>query len=514
MQVLSISDNNVEAIDWIVTLPNLRVLRCDRNRISHLPVQLVNLRQLTWLDVSHNPFRHVPHQLLELVAGGSLCRFDWFTITLRPRWLRTLTTDQLCAYLELEADAAAVALPPTSPPAPNDDVTVSDVTVAIFGDTGSGKRTLAHAIADPRGVYRCDAPPRSSPVDIVRFASHVGSSGNITTSGEMTRSPLHRLRGDILRPNGLLTDSAAASSRCNFTAVAYSADFADAYFRQLKTDVRLLLVDMTSLEVGQNGAMHQQTFARHVTRTRMWLSALYELEPDSPVLLVGTHADLVRATSAFGEFVDELFPVDGRRQHRRRYAATTQPCHDCLLCAAAADNRKLNSPSPPLVHLIKSRSSPGGQFDGDRQSARQSSPRGHARSPDAPRPPSQTDRRRAVPLPHVVGYVLVDSVRNFPKTDSKKANNASVERLRSVLQRVALARADRVSGAWSEFARHVTSLGDGCGLAGTPCLTLDDVVCIARNYAIDNSQVVRAQSLAMISSVASISAGCRLVLQM
>jgi len=56
----------------------------------------------------------------------------------------------------------------------------------------------------------------------------------------------------------------------------------------------LLLVDLTSLEL-HNGSQH--LIARHVTRLLTWLQTLYELSPETPVLLVGTHAEQVRAVS-------------------------------------------------------------------------------------------------------------------------------------------------------------------------------------------------------------------------
>jgi hypothetical protein len=61
-------------------------------------------------------------------------------------------------------------------------------------------------------------------------------------------------------------------------------------FPQVHVDLYLLVVDLTALEL-HNGSHH--LFARHVARLQMWLQALYELSADTPVLIVGTHAEQV-----------------------------------------------------------------------------------------------------------------------------------------------------------------------------------------------------------------------------
>jgi len=56
----------------------------------------------------------------------------------------------------------------------------------------------------------------------------------------------------------------------------------------VNVDLYILVVDLTALEL-HNGSHH--LFARHVARLQMWLQALYELAADTPVLIVGTHAE-------------------------------------------------------------------------------------------------------------------------------------------------------------------------------------------------------------------------------
>ena len=64
---------------------------------------------------------------------------------------------------------------------------------------------------------------------------------------------------------------------------------------QVQVDLYILVVDLTALEL-HNGSQH--LFARHVSRLQMWLQALSELATDTPVLIVGTHAEQVTIIDA------------------------------------------------------------------------------------------------------------------------------------------------------------------------------------------------------------------------
>lgn len=85
--------------------------------------------------------------MLELIAGSSLVRFDYFgLLRLRPVLARRHIAD-LTSHLRLEATLKA------SGENTGDDL-ACDVTVAIYGETGSGKTTLMRALKDQRGVSR------------------------------------------------------------------------------------------------------------------------------------------------------------------------------------------------------------------------------------------------------------------------------------------------------------------------------------------------------------------------
>ena len=64
----------------------------------------------------------------------------------------------------------------------------------------------------------------------------------------------------------------------------------DAMVFKVQVDLYILVVDLTALEL-HNGSQH--LFARHVSRLQMWLQALNEMAAETPVLIVGTHAEQV-----------------------------------------------------------------------------------------------------------------------------------------------------------------------------------------------------------------------------
>ena len=125
LQVLTFSNNRIENISWVVALMNLRVLRCDRNRITRLPNQLANLRELLVLDVSHNRLECIPPSFASLIRR--LFRFDYYNLTLKPKHI-TRDKAQLMAYLELES---YLSQSPTRGPS-------RDITVAIVGRVALG----------------------------------------------------------------------------------------------------------------------------------------------------------------------------------------------------------------------------------------------------------------------------------------------------------------------------------------------------------------------------------------
>ena len=67
---------------------------------------------------------------------------------------------------------------------------------------------------------------------------------------------------------------------------------------QVQVDLFILVVDLTALEL-HNGSHH--LFARHVARLQMWLQSLYELSADTPVLIVGTHAEQVTTLTGYSQ---------------------------------------------------------------------------------------------------------------------------------------------------------------------------------------------------------------------
>ena len=152
MQVLSFSDNRIESIDFVVSLPNLRVLRFDRNCVRRLPVHMVNLSHVAWLDISYNPIDRIPYQLLELITGNKLTRFEYFGLhRLRPVFVRRHLAD-LISHLRLEVALRNITVGDSS-----GNITeemACDMTVAIYGETGCGKTTLMRALKDQRGVCR------------------------------------------------------------------------------------------------------------------------------------------------------------------------------------------------------------------------------------------------------------------------------------------------------------------------------------------------------------------------
>ena len=337
LEVLSFSDNRIADIGWLpAALPQLRVLLCRRNRIARLPEDLAALERLCVLDVSHNRLREISASFLSVVVR--LYRLEFFNSTLRPAHLRRANTASLSAHLELESrvrrqrqqrprrrpssesvpDAAIEE--PTPRPSAARTVVERDVTIAVVGASRAGKTTLADAMA-----VNCRS---------CGLSGSIGRRGNATpplsSSAPRGFSARHF---DVMQQDG---------SICQLNVLVLSADdILNEYVRQINIDLFLLAFDVSALDpAGQPVNGTRSSTRRPFARLQMWLQALYEVEPDCRVVLVGTHADRVpteRLSDIWRRLVDGLLDP-ARPHHVLRTAAATSAsrrrcsCSNCLLC--------------------------------------------------------------------------------------------------------------------------------------------------------------------------------------
>lgn len=415
LQVLTFSNNRIDNIAWVVQLPHLRVLRCDRNRITRLPTQLPQLRELMVLDVSHNRLEYIPSSFVDLIHR--LYTFKYYNLTLRPAYIRD-DKMQLLAHLELENfHLQSQSLR-----------TVRDVSVAVVGESHSGKSTLVEALKADKGI--CRSQVQTSTFDIQQFEMH------------------------------------SNDECCYVSTIVFANNILDNFCKNIHVDLYLLVVDLTSLEL-QNGSQH--LFARHVNRMQMWLEALYEVAPYTPVLIVGTHAELVKSM-AFSDIwhILENFLDQGRAHHMNHYVDTRN--QHCLLC---------NPKGLAVRHVLaKSRSGSAGFVDlsyphGDQLM------NGHVPSGESP-PPGR------LRFPHVLGYYEIDSKKNLPK-DAKK-NNVSIEQLKGAIMRMTLGSPEEgIPSNWLSFIRHMSTINEQA--PNIPCMPYDEIVSIARSFEISPVQV-------------------------
>ena len=336
LEVLSFSDNRIADISWLpAALPQLRVLLCRRNRIARLPDDLSSLERLHVLDVSHNRLREISASFLSLFVR--LCRFEFFNSTLRPAHLRRADTAALGVHLELESclhryrqqrsrrRPSAESVPGTAteeqPPRPSarSSVVQRDITIAVVGASRAGKTTLADVMAVNGGSY---GPSGST-----------GRRGHTPPPSTSTPHGFSARQFDVLQHDG---------SVCQVNVLVLSADdILNEYVRQISIDLFLLAFDVSALDpAGQPVNGTRSSTRRPFARLQMWLQALYEVEPDCRVVLVGTHADRVpteRLSDIWRRLVDGLLDP-ARPHHVLRTAAATSAsrrrcsCSNCLLC--------------------------------------------------------------------------------------------------------------------------------------------------------------------------------------
>ena len=397
---LALSGCNVGDFNNLGMLTELKVLTISDSSLSELPDSLQNCKNLRQLNVTNNKsLVNIPSWIMSLpiellsIGNNSITELP----ELLPKTLRVLLMQNnrvkrlspLIARLTnlshillhgnpLEFPQLSIAKSKTkdllkylkaflSNTVPNDTVKIS-----LVGQERVGKSTLLEAVKSPTGIC----------VD----ADSVVKTDGLEISDVTIRDLNFRifdLAGDI---DFMETHTMFVSEGTIFLAVF---------------DLRMYSLN----------SLNSYAFGR----VEIWLASIYAQAPNSPVILVGTHADGEMISVSLLESTWQSIKTllnSGRRKHRDVFS--NNPLHKCLICSSSDMVRKSTD---GMAGYVKVESSVNGSVCKENE---------HVDSTD-----------NCNVFPHIVGYFEVSNLKKIPrKVFSSK--NTSVEQLKECLYGVAL----------------------------------------------------------------------------
>lgn len=201
---------------------------------------------------------------------------------------------------------------------------VFDVSIGVVGESQSGKSTLVEYLNQDR-FESSVLPSFSSSLSSWIFSSYYSTSAdNNYLTKTLDSSALFRSTEGIFQQKKQPVFSAFVS------ALKMNKGLADQMSKQVNVDLFLLTIDISTIQ--PHPGCHQHFYQRHMSRLQMWLESLYELSPNTPVVIAGTHADHVKNSTYFEIWaaVEEVLQK-GKHFHLKRYSGDNRH-HSCLLC--------------------------------------------------------------------------------------------------------------------------------------------------------------------------------------
>ncbi|ESO12392.1 hypothetical protein HELRODRAFT_187855 [Helobdella robusta] len=446
LQVLSLRGNEIQHISWIRNFLYLQDLRLDRNELLSISeIVYANFGRLNVLDISYNFIETIPYTASDLIKR--LRHFEYYCSTLRPLNIRN-DVKSLIHHLDLHS----ILTSSTS----NNLNEGRDIVIAVVGESNSGKKSLIAALSDEKGICRQD----------LKFRNEDG--GNV----QHLKSESFNIRDD-------------SNMSHHITMLLIDSDYINTCIKDFEFDAICLTFDLTIFE--PQNVSQQIFFMRHIIGIQIWLETLYELFPNTPVILIGTKAELIKpiSFSASLKAIEEL--IDKFRQcHKQNYSSET--CSTCFLCSTRAILSrclKVKSLSKFGVSCVDfSLSSTYGSHGLVDQTISTTdsilmNPQNCCLS-DIPNSEMHTC------FPHIIGYYECDSRKCFPKENKK--TNSGIDCLRKAFIRhfasdnclYSLKNSTNVLPMnWISFVKHLNRLS--C-TNNPPIVLYDEIVSICRSF--------------------------------